>query len=107
MSNEQIQLRQAIGGIIQVQHLVDDVPLDGITAGKYQLFGQDGSVLLTLVFGSGVSWDAGVVVITITKEQADQLVGFYTHECVVRDLSGRDLPVLSGPIRFTPTKVRI
>lgn len=107
MPNESIQLRQGTGGRIQIQHIVDGMPLEGINAAKYQLFNRDGSALLTLSLGGGISWDAGVIAITITKEQADQLVGFYSHECVVIDVVGRDLCVLDGPIQFEPRRVRI
>lgn len=105
--SELIQLRQASGGVINVLHDVDGVPLDGITSAKYQLFKGDADVVLTSTLGAGISWVNGQVAITITAQQAAALSGHYTHECAVKDLQGRDLFVLSGPIRFIPTKVRI
>lgn len=106
MSNELVQLRQGTGGRINVQHDVDGIPITGITAAKYQLFDRDGSVLMTLLLGSGISWDGEFIIITITKQQADLLVGFYSHECAAIDLTGRDLIVLEGQIQFKPRKVR-
>lgn len=105
--SELIQLRQAAGGVINVTHDVDGVILSGITSAKYQLFNDAAVVVLTNTLGAGISWVDGQVAITITAQQAEQLNGYFTHECVVKDLLGRNLFVLSGPIRFIPTKVRI
>jgi hypothetical protein len=106
VSNELVQLRQGTGGRINVQHDVDGVTLAGITAAEYQMFNREEEVVLTLELGSGISWDGEFVVITITKQQAAMLVGFYSHECAAIDLTGRDLIVLDGQIQFKPRKGR-
>lgn len=104
--SELLTLRQGTGGVINVAHDVDGVPISGIQAAKYQLFDRDGAVLLTLSLGNGISWNGGVIAITITAAMADPLNTFYTHECAVIDTDGRDLIVLDGPLQFKPRKVR-
>lgn len=105
--SELITLRQGTGGVINVVHDVDGVPIGGIQSAKYQLFDKDGSVLLTLSLGNGISWSGGAIAITITAAMANQLNTFYTHECAAIDTDGRDLIVLDGPLQFKPRKVRI
>ncbi len=105
--SELLTLRQGTGGVINVSHDVDGVPISGIQAAEYQLFDRDGSVLLTLSLGNGVSWSGGGIAITITAAMADPLNTFYTHECAAIDTEGRDLIVLDGQIQFKPRKVRI
>lgn len=104
MSDELVLLRQGTGGLINVSHDVDGVPFAGITAAKYQLFGRDDEVLLTLTLGSGISFNAGIVAITITTAQAASLAGLFTHQCAVIDSIGRDIIALDGPIQFKPRK---
>ncbi|MDZ7870800.1 MAG: hypothetical protein U5L02_16640 [Rheinheimera sp.] len=104
--SELLTLRQGTGGVINVEHDVDGVPISGIQAAKYQLFNRDGSAVLTLSLGNGISWNGGAIVITITAAMANQLNEFYTHECAAIDTNGRDLIVLEGPLQFKPRKVR-
>lgn len=104
--SELITLRQGTGGVINVAHDVDGVPISGIQDAKYQIFGRDDSELLTLSLGNGISWRDGTIVITITAALTDKLDGFFTHECAAIDTDGRDLIVLDGPIQFKPRKVR-
>lgn len=104
--SELIQLRQGSGGVINVAHDVDGVPISGIQAAKYQMFSRDDSTVMTLSLGNGISWSGNAIVITITAAMADQLDGFFTHECAAIDTDGRDLIVLDGPIQFKPRKVR-
>ena len=105
--SELIQLREASGGVINIQHDVDGIPIGGLLAAKYQLFSRDNAPALTLTLGNGISWSAGSIVITITAAMAEQLSGFYTHECAAIDIEGRDLIVLDGQVQFKPRKVRI
>lgn len=104
--SELITLRQGTGGVINVVHDVDGVPISGVQAAKYQIFNRNDSVVLTLSLGNGISWSGGAIAITITAAMADQLNGFYTHECAAIDTDGRDLIVLDGPLQFKPRKVR-
>lgn len=104
--SELITLRQGTGGVINVVHDVDGVPISGIQAAKYQLFDKDGSVLLTLSLGNGISWSGGAIAIIITAAMAAPLNAIYTHECAVIDTYGRDLIVLDGSLQFKPRKVR-
>lgn len=104
--SELITLRQGTGGVINVVHDVDGVPISGIQAAKYQIFGRDDSEVLNLSLGNGISWSGGAIVITITAAMADQLNGFFSHECAAIDTNGRDLIVLDGQVQFKPRKVR-
>jgi hypothetical protein len=104
--SELITLRQGTGGVINVVHDVDGVPISGIQAAKYQIFNRNDSAVLTLSLGNGISWSGGAIAITITAAMADQLNEFYTHECAAIDTDGRDLIVLDGPLQFKPRKVR-
>ena len=104
--SELITLRQGTGGVINVVHDVDGVPISGIQAAKYQIFNRNDSAVLTLSLGNGISWGGGAIAITITAAMADQLNGFYTHECAAIDTDGRDLIVLDGPLQFKQRKVR-
>lgn len=104
--SELLTLRQGTGGVINVVHDVDGVPIGGIQAAKYQIFGRDGTAVLTLSLGNGISWSGGAIVITITADMADQFDGFFTHECAAIDTDGRNLIVLEGSIQFKARKVR-
>lgn len=104
MSDELIKLRQGTGGIINVAHEVDGLPIAGINSAKYELRDRDDNVVLTLAYGDGISWSNGCVVITITKDQSKPLAGFFSHQCAAVDSDGRDLMVLDGPIQFKPRK---
>lgn len=104
--SELITLRQGTGGVINVVHDVDGVPISGIQAAKYQIFGRDDAAVLTLSLGNGISWREGTIVITITAAMADKLNGFFTHECAAIDTDGRNLTVLEGQVQFKPRKVR-
>jgi hypothetical protein len=104
MPDPLVQLRQGTGGVINIQHDVDGLPITGITAAKYQLRDREGNVVLTLTNSAGITWLDGHIVITITKDQCKTLAGIYEHECAAVDLAGRDLTVLEGPINFKPRK---
>lgn len=102
-----ITMHQAGGGVISLFHLVDEQPIEGIVAGKYQIFDRDNAPVLTLQLGSGISVVDGHINITISSVDCLLLAGPYTHECSVRDVYGRDLFVLTGHIKFIATHVRI
>lgn len=104
--SELIQLREASGGVINIQHDVDGVPISGIQAARYQIFNREGVAVLTATLGNGISWSGTSIVITLNAAMT-ALSGFYTHECAAIDTAGRDLIVLDGQIQFKPRKVRI
>lgn len=105
--SELIKLRQGTGGVINIQHAVDGVPIAGLQAAKYMVFDRNNVPVLTLTLGNGISWSGGLIVITITAAMADSLSGLYINECAVIDAESRDLIVLDGQIQFQPRKVRI
>lgn len=105
--SELIKFDQAVGGAIHISHLVDGEPLTGLTAAKYQIVSRNNIVVLTLELGSGVQFTDGEVVITITEQAADPLIGEYTHHCLGRDNAGRAVSVLKGQISFNKTIPRL
>lgn len=105
--SEAIQFYQGGGGVLRISHLVDGVPIGGITAAKYQLFDRAGAALLAKTLGAGITFESGRVVIVFTPGDFELLAGAFTHECIVRDLQNRPLFILTGPIRLIPTKVRL
>jgi hypothetical protein len=104
--SEAIQFYQAGGGVIGIQHLVDGLPIDGITSAKYQLFDRNGNALITKQLGDGITFTDGRIVVVLSASDVTELAGAFTHECAVRDNQGRNLFVLTGPIRLIATKVR-
>lgn len=104
---ELIQFFQASSAAIRIDYTNDDQPLNGITVGRYQLFDRDNQAVLTLDLGNGIEFVNGEIVVFVSENQAMQLSGLYRHECAVRDLTGRQHFVLSGPIRFLATTVRV
>lgn len=102
-----MKLHQAAGGVISITHHVDGQPLDGITAAKYQLFGRNGEALVTKSHSDGISFIDGQIVIVLSESDTAGVSGVFTHECSVRDLSGRAIFVLTDTIQFIPTKTRL
>lgn len=104
---ELIQFWQASSAAIHITYSHDDQAVAGITAAKYQLYNRDGQPELTLELGAGIEFIDGKVIIFMTDDQTKLLDGLYTHECAIRDLTGRQHMVLSGHIKFLATKVRV
>lgn len=99
---------QAADAVLIINHQVNGEPLGAISAGKYQMFDQDGAVVLTKTLGSGLFFENGAIRISFTEQDTLELFGSYVHECLVRDPRGTDIFVLrSGKIKFKPTKVRL
>lgn len=99
---------QAADAMLIINHKVAGVPLTAISAGKYQMFDEDGAVVLTKTLGFGLIFDNGAIRIPLTEQDTLNLDGTYTHECLVRDPQGTDIFVLKGgKIKFKPTKVRL
>lgn len=104
---ELIQFWQASSAAIHISYSYDNQALSGLSAARYQLYNRDGTPVLTLDLGAGVEFVDGKVIVFISDEQTLLLDGLYTHECAIRDLTGRQHIVLAGPIKFLATKVRI
>jgi len=102
-----IQFDQAAACIIKVEHDVDGIPLSGITDAKYEIYNATGVAILTKLFGTGVTFEGGEIVISMTEDETETLTGSYDHCCVVRDSSGKRLFPLKGKIRFDRTRPRV
>lgn len=99
---------QAADAVLNITHKVAGVPLGAISAGKYQMFDEDGAVVLTKTLGSGLFFESGTIRIPLTEQDTFTLHGTYTHECLVRDAQGTDIFVLTrSKIKFKPTTVRL
>jgi hypothetical protein len=100
---------QAADAMLIINHKVAGVPLAAISAGKYQMFDEDGAVVLTKTLGFGLIFDSGAIRIQFTEQDTLNLHGTFAHECVVRDPQGKSIFVLKRPekIKFEPTKARL
>ena len=100
---------QAADGILNINHHVSGAPLGAVSAAKYQMFDEDGAVVMTKTLNNGISVVNGVIRVVWNEEDSMDLTGTYLHECVVRDPQGTDLyPLKKGQkIKFNPTRVRL
>jgi len=102
-----IEFNQGTSGIVSILHEVDNVAITGIVAAKYSMYGSAGNVLLTKTLGSGIEFVDGKIKISFSEDDTKELSGKFTHECLVIDSLNRPLFVLTGTIRFTPTRARL
>jgi hypothetical protein len=104
---QEINFKQGASALLIIEHDIDDEPVAGIIAAKYELYGRTGQVLITKELGSGVAFNDGNIEISLSDTDTVVLSGSYNHQCVAKDLDNRTFYPLIGDINFGGTKPRL
>lgn len=104
---QDINFKQGASALLIIEHDIDDEPVTGITAAKYELYGRTGQVLITKTIGEGIAFTGGNIEISLTDTDTAELSGSYNHQCVAKDLADRTFYPLNEYITFGATKPRL
>lgn len=104
---QDINFKQGASALLIIEHDIDDEPVTGITAAKYELYGRTGQVLITKSLNNGITFNEGKIEILLSDEDTTQLSGNYNHQCVAIDLNNRTFFPLIGYVTFGGTIPRL
>lgn len=104
---QELNFKQGASALLQIEHSIDNEPVTGITAAKYELYGRTGQVLISKSLGDGIEFSDGIIEIELTEADTAELNSSYNHQCVAKDVSNRTFYPLSGSITFGATKPRL
>lgn len=104
---QDINFKQGASALLVIDHNIDNAPVTGISAAKYELYGRTGQVLIEKTLGEGIVFTDGIIEISLSDEDTADLSGSYNHQCVAKDIADRTFFPLNGDITFGATKPRL
>lgn len=104
---QDINFKQGASALLIIEHIIDDEPVTGINAAKYELYGRTGKVLISKTLNAGISFNEGKIEISLSDTDTAELSGNYNHQCVAKDLADRTFYPLIGDVTFGATKPRL